>query len=550
MQTSISSHPRNLTLPPLAFPHQPGVIIVGGWGGSGKTTFIAQALSGLSEYIKNVGVIINERSASSVEVDLKRLPPGFEKLGLHGCACCSQLPDILQGVNSFLARQRSLTFIEQSPFSRTGDIKNELIKQGHAAISVYMFNPHQFELAPLNHMQGILEADVVVMTHTTAGTSAFKRGAEIIADVRRNLPKIPLSLRQSGDEPISPKLWSDTTAQLAKIDPHSLQHLVAPQVRSDQFEQDRKRWVDAYSEIPLVPIPKSADDLYQAVLQLKQGGIQVERVKGFLANSDNVDITRDQVGFKLTRFSSNYVGQEAISVRSFDVNLRRVLPDLARSLGTPDASPAFVTTILSTYPDLNEIEELIKSERAPMGFEADRPMYDLLQILPSLHLISDNSRVAEIGGAIVRLLGGAIGTRLHIVNIAEKTALNSGAGMESLFNACYSLSAIICDPNLQLLFTRIPALDELRRDVIERGAISKLVHLVGSIPRIRFEGRRQLTAQDLTNLGSTLASAVELTLISQDQINSMLQSLKRNTDLDFIVQKNALLKVLERNANT
>jgi hypothetical protein len=127
---------------------QPTVMVISGWGGSGKTQTIGRALQGLGRNINEVGVIINERSRGSVDIDIARLPKGFEKLGLHGCACCSQLSDVLAGIKGFASQGRTLTFIEQSPLSVTGDLRNGLRQRGHDNIVVFLFNPAQFNDAP------------------------------------------------------------------------------------------------------------------------------------------------------------------------------------------------------------------------------------------------------------------------------------------------------------------------------------------------------------------------------------------------------------------
>jgi G3E family GTPase len=187
---------------------QPTVVIMSGWGGSGKTQTIGRALQGLSRNITEVGVIINERNQGSVDIDLARLPKGFEKLGLHGCACCSQLADVLAGIETFAKQGRKLTFIEQSPLSVTSDIKAGLRQRGHDNIVVFVFNPAQFQNAPAIHVQAIRDADVVLITHQQPGSEAAQKAQRIISTARGDLASVPVLVDNEPHRPLPTQVWS------------------------------------------------------------------------------------------------------------------------------------------------------------------------------------------------------------------------------------------------------------------------------------------------------------------------------------------------------
>lgn len=521
---------------------EPLVMIISGWGGAGKTQTIGRALEGFGSRTKEVGVIINERNKGSVEIDLARLPKGFEKLGIHGCACCSQLSDVMNGIKTFATNGRSLTFIEQSPLSVTGDLRHGLRQRGHTNVVVFLFNPAQFNDAPAIHVQGIRDADIVVVTHHASGSPEALRASRIISAARSDLTQIPIFVDADPRAPLSGLFWNGVL--------HARQHnqggalstitnLFTPAPRTtSEFQRERGALVANYSELTLRPYLRTPDEILQAAEALATQGIVLSRVKGSLLNGTSVDLSRQGNAFTLaSNTQSDGVGY--LSLRSFTVQLSKYLAALTAHIGTPDCNPALVQHVVDAYPNRSELERSISKGVVPLGFESDRLLNDLRTILPSMKNVVDPERRQELGMALVACLQGAIHTRLALVDLLRSTQHKGPTIALGLFNAYYTLTSLACDPNLQMFFKH-PTLTDLHRTVCKHNPAQSLVQLAVAIPAIRFEGRKALLRDEVRTFAEVLKRAQTQTLLSEADVTATFTSLARSTDPDLSAHRSAL----------
>lgn len=521
---------------------EPLVMIISGWGGAGKTQTIGRALEGFGSRTKEVGVIINERNKGSVEIDLARLPQGFEKLGIHGCACCSQLSDVMNGIKTFAAHGRSLTFIEQSPLSVTGDLRHGLRQRGHTNVVVFLFNPSQFNDAPAIHVQGIRDADIVVVTHHASGSSEALRASRIISAARGDLAEIPVFVDADPRAALSAPFWKavGNARQQHKGGAFSaLTNLLTPAPRTTtEFQRERGALVANYSELTLRPYLTTPEKVLQAAEALAAQGIVLSRVKGSLLNGTSVDLSRQGNSYTLaSNTQSDGVGY--LSLRSFTVQLSKYLAALTAHIGTPDCNPTLVQHVVGAYPNRQELERSISKGVVPLGFESDRLLSDLRTILPSMKHVVDPERRQELGMALVTCLQSAIQTRQTMVDLLRSAPRKDATTTLGLFNAYYTLTSLVCDPNLQMFFKH-PLLIDLHRAVFQHNPAQALVQLAVAIPAIRFEGRRALLRDEVSSFAEVLKRAQRQSLLSDADLTATFTALARSTDPDLSAHRSAL----------
>lgn len=521
---------------------QPTVVVVSGWGGSGKTQTIGRALQGLSQNIKEVGVIVNERNQGSVDIDLARLPKGFEKLGLHGCACCSQLSDVLAGIETFRTQGRKLTFIEQSPLSITSDLTSGLRQRGHDNIVVFVFNPAQFQNAPAIHVQGIRDADLVLITHHQPGSDAAQRAGRIIATARGDLSPVPVLVDNDPHRPLPTPMWQ---SMLAIRQPGKGGVLKAigglfggGSKTSTDFKDERAALVTNYSETTVRPYATNAQAILDGVNALGQKGVELSRVKGSLANGVGIDIIQEGNRYALKQGEGAESGGY-LSLRSFKVQLSRYAGEIAAHLGTVDSSPSFVQQVVAGYPREADLARSVGSGNVPFGFESDRFLNELRIILPFIRNISDSTRQQELGSAFVGALKGGIETRLALLKELRGANIDPRQKALGLFNAYYALTDILCDPNLQM-FAKHPSIAPLFAAMKEMNPAAGVISTVGTIPALRFEGRRDLARDELKLFSRTLNRARDSGYINQDTIEATYATLGKTSDPVFQMHKGAL----------
>jgi Ni2+-binding GTPase involved in maturation of urease and hydrogenase len=534
--------PSPVTHAPLQKFAQPTVVVVSGWGGSGKTKTIGRALQGLTHNITEVGVIINERNQGSVDIDLARLPKGFEKLGLHGCACCSQLSDVLAGIGAFRERGRKLTFIEQSPLSITSDITNALRQRRYDNIVVFVFNPAQFQNAPATHVQGIRDADVVLITHHQPGSEAAKRAERIIATARGDLSPVPVVVDNNPHRPFPAPLWQSMLAMRRPAKGGVLGAMAGlfggGSKTSSDFQEERAAFVKNYSEITVRPYATDALAILNGVKALAQKGVELSRVKGSLANEVEIDIIQEGDRYKLEPGGGVESGGY-LSLRSFKVQLSSHTGLIAAHLGTGDSSPSFVQQVVAGYPQEADLARSIASGNVPFGFESDRFLTDLRIILPFIQYIPDSDRQEELGNAFVGALKGSIETRLALLKALHEPSIEPRQKAIGLFNAYYALTDILCDPNLQM-FAEHQTTAMLFAAMKEMNPAAGVISTVGKIPALRFEGRKDLARDEVRLFAQTLNRAKDFGYIDQDAIDATYSSLYKMSDPIFQTHKGAL----------
>lgn len=531
-----------VTHAPLQMFAQPTVVVVSGWGGSGKTQTIGRALQGLSQNIKEVGVIVNERNQGSVDIDLARLPKGFEKLGLHGCACCSQLSDVLAGIETFRTQGRKLTFIEQSPLSITSDISNGLRQRGHDNIIVFVFNPAQFQNAPAIHVQGIRDADVVLITHHQPGSDSAQRAQRIIATARGDLSPVPVLVDNDPHRPLPTPLWQ---AMLEIRQPGKGGVLKAlgglfggGSKTSTDFKDERAALIKNYSEITVRPYSTNAQAILDGVNALAQKGVELSRVKGSLANGVGIDIIQEGNRYVVKQGGGAESGGY-LSLRSFKVQLSRYAGEIAAHLGTVDSSPSFVQQVVAGYPKEAELKQSVASGAPPLGFESDRFLAELRVILPHIRNISDPGRQQELGNAFVAVLKGNIETRFSLLKVLHGAPIDAHKKALGLFNAYYALTDVQCDPNLQM-FAKHPSVAPLFATMKGMNPAARLLLTVGVIPHLRFEGRKDLARDELKLFARTLTRARDSGYITQNVIDATFATLEKLNDPVFQMHRGAL----------
>ena len=531
-----------VTHAPLQMFAQPTVVVVSGWGGSGKTQTIGRALQGLSQNIKEVGVIINERAQGSVDIDRARLPKGFEKLGLHGCACCSQLSDVLAGIETFATQGRKLTFIEQSPLSITSDIKSGLRQRGHNNIVVFVFNPAQFQNAPATHVQGIRDADVVLITHQQPESEAAHKAQRIITTARGDLSPVPVLVDNDPHRPLPAPLWQSMLESRHTSKGGVLKALGAifggGSKTSTDFKGERAALVQNYSEITVRPYASQSQAILDGVNALARKGIEISRVKGSLTNGTGIDIIQEGNRYVLKQGGATESGGY-LSLRSFKVQLSRYAGEIAAHLGTVDSSPGFVQQVVAGYPKEADLARSIASGAVPLGFESDRLLTELRVILPYIRNISDPVRQQELGNAFVAALKGSIEARFAVLKTLPAAPIDPPQKALGLFNAYYALTDMLCDPNLQM-FTRHPSISPLFETMKKINPAARLLLTIEVIPHLRFEGRKELARDEIKLFAQTLSRARDAGYINQEAIDAAYATLEQKKDPAFQTHKGAL----------
>ncbi len=531
-----------VTHAPLQMFAQPTVVIMSGWGGSGKTHTIGRALQGLSRNINEVGVIINERNQGSVDIDLARLPKGFEKLGLHGCACCSQLSDVLAGIETFATQGRKLTFIEQSPLSSTSDIKSGLRQRGHNNIVVFVFNPAQFQNAPAIHVQGIRDADLVVITHQQPGSDAAQKAQRIIATARGDLSPVPVLIDNEPHHPLPVPMWQ-SMLELRQPRKGGVFKAIGglfggSSKTSSEFKDERAALVQNYSEITVRPYASQSQAILDGVNALAQKGIELSRVKGSLLSGAGIDVLQEGNRYVLKQGGATESGGY-LSLRSFKVQLSRYVGEIAAHLGTVDSSPSFVQQVVAGYPKEAELTRGIASGAVPLGFESDRFLSELRVILPFIRNISEPARQQELGNAFVAALQASIETRFSVLKVLHVAPIDAQQKALGLFNAYYALTDMLCDPNLQM-FTRHPSISPLFETMKKINPAARLLLTIEVIPLLRFEGRKDLARDEIKLFARTLTRARDSGYITQNAIEASFATLEKLNDPVFQMHRGAL----------
>lgn len=108
------------------------VLLVSGFLGAGKTTFINRLLAGSRS--RKLGIILNEIGAAGVETSLVRTRNGTLRELAAGCLCCVGPEDLGKGFTSLLAAAPDLEgfVVEASGLSHPGPVIRSLLDQGES----------------------------------------------------------------------------------------------------------------------------------------------------------------------------------------------------------------------------------------------------------------------------------------------------------------------------------------------------------------------------------------------------------------------------------
>ncbi len=554
----LSNHQRQLAItPPLLLPQDPTVFVFAGWGNAGKTNSIGRALRGLHEDTTKVGVIINERSDASVAIDLSRLPQGFEKVGLQGCSCCSQLSEVLSSIEEFKGRGRFHTFIEQGHLSVTSDLRSGLIHAGHKPVVVFLFNPAQYSSEyQCVQFGGIRSADIVVLTHCQNSQKLLDRGKKIVTAATDDLKRKPILLIDSdpnGD--FSPEVWKEIVQCSLNPAKRSLSGIIGSFFGGDGTLESHNEGLSElrsrYSEESLVPYISDPEELVQRLVDLRDhGDLQIERVKGFLPGG--IDVNIEWVPSSEEYLMDCKDAPEGVSpvlaVRTLQGILRPHFPKIVSSFATPDVNPDFISNVAESYPSLDECSAAVRSGNPPLSFEPDRILLDLVHCRYSSNsLVKDYpERFNEMCEALIQLLDASMTTRLNVLlAIDERENLDTEA-LEGIFNASYFLLTQLSNVNLQPFFeylesVKVHPLSSLLEDELGDIFISAAL----SLPKIRFEDRKDLSRSEVEALTQLLSTLVRDGRVTQERVSQLCEHwLSPNfLDRDLKVQKDLLKNV-------
>jgi hypothetical protein len=519
-------------------------VVVGGWGGAGKTSIIRRALEEFGDRVGSIGVIINERSQSSVETDLARLPEGFERLGIHGCACCSQLADVLTGVTRFASSGRTLTFIEESPLSVTRDVKNGLASRGLTHLTLFVFNPKQFLSAPAIQTQGIRDADLVLLTHCQGDRRSEESGKKIIAAARGDLTPVPVVVDGAPSDRVPHEVWSACRERLGNPRGSvlsSLSRLFSSGSKLPEgFESERGNLLRQYSEITLHPTISSEKEIAPALEVLRSKGIVLSRVKGVLANGVGVDVVEENGSYRVSTVSTSGM-PECLTLRSFTTPLRSHLALLAATLAMPDCSEGLVDSVSRSFPSRGTIKDLAQrgfysSGGYPLGFEGDRLLSDLRLILPAAKEIQNPEKRKSLGNALVRLLSASADARLGILDhVAAKTPSDGVAAL----NAAMVVAEYLVDPALSGLLSH-PDLVKTLAGVKGEAVFDRLAIELSSGRPVRFEGRADLSRNDVARISTVLRLGEGRGFLAESAKTRVLESLRAAKDPDMQAHSSAI----------
>ena len=500
-------------------------------------------LEGLgSEQAAQGSVAVNEKGRSSVDIDLGRLPHHLASVGIEGCVCCSQLSELVGAIDRFRQSGRTWTIIEQSPLSLTSDLRSSLIAKGHAVSVAFCLNPHKYDDAPLIQFQGIRDADVIVLTHINSPDDE-KKGRAIVKEATSDLKRQPaVFVHDAHRSPFPREIWSAITERSGgkRSGPGSalgsaLKGLLGvgktPEVVQSAVLEMRER----YSEISVEPTVTELNELIVRLNQLRAAGIPVVRAKGILSSGFDVDVDWVSGRYTATQRRSAPQTTPVLSMRSFDVQLRAKLPEIVRSLGVPESSPRYIDAVVASYPDRETLRARVREgTTAPLSFESDRVLVDLVRIAPVLADIP-KEKIPQVGSALVRVLTAAMQTRVDLLQEISDQRRETPRNTEAQLNASYFLLTHLSRGTLAPFF-RHPLLTctvETAR-VLRPGPT--FLSRASEAKKLRLEGRSDLTGVELAAIGVTVRAALDAGMIKNEHVQSFLSALKRSHDGDVRYQ--------------
>ena len=133
----------------------------------------------------------------------------------------------------------------------------------------------------------------------------------------------------------------------------------------------------------------------------------------------------------------------------------------------------------------------------------------------------------------------SIETRLMAIKAFQEPGGDVAAKQLGLLNAHYSLLSLLCDANLKMFYQH-PSLAALHAQLLSLNSADKLLSVVHSVPKIRFEGRKDLTREEVRVFGETIRRAKEQGFVTQGAIDAAFGALERSADPDLQAHRAAL----------
>lgn len=532
----VSNHQsRALLTPPLALPQDPTVFVFSGWGNAGKTNTIGRALSGLQGDTQKIGIIINERSDASVEVDLKRLPKEFEKVGLQGCSCCSQLPEVLTSIENFKEKGRVHAFIEQGHLSVTSDLRSGLLNAGHKPVVVFLFNPAQYSKEyQCIQFGGIRSSDIVLLTHCRNSSELVARGQKIISAATSDLKSKPVILVDSDPRgELSPTLWEKMLERSLTPNKKGLGGILGSFFGGDAALESHSEEIAAlrsqYSEESLSPYVSEPSELVRRITQLREsGGLRIERVKGFLASG--LDVNIEWVPSSNTYHMDVEPAPEnvppVLAIRTLQGLLRPHFPKLVSSFATPDVDPDFIQTVAKSYPTFESCVSAVRTGRPPLSFEPDRILLDLVNCRFSMNDLIDDQpeRFNEMCEAIIQLLDASITARLNLLLALDNVDDVGATELEGMLNASYFILRCLSNDNLTPFRQYLENVNSHPlTSLLDEDLGYLFISAAAGLPKVRFEGRKDLTRSEVSELTGLLARMVTDGRVPKDSVSTLVE---------------------------
>lgn len=132
------------------------VVILSGFLGSGKTTFLLKLLTEVNKRGMNYSVLINERG--KVDIDGLLVSQEFDEKKieslLDGCICCSKKSEISQSIDSLLQKKPDIIFIELTGVANAEEVAFALNEKEIIA------------KVKLNSIITVVDAEFILSTHS------------------------------------------------------------------------------------------------------------------------------------------------------------------------------------------------------------------------------------------------------------------------------------------------------------------------------------------------------------------------------------------------
>ena len=480
------------------------VVVFTGWAGAGKTNLLKQLVNGLVTQLKDVSGIVNEQGNSgSVNVDLSRLPAGFDKLGMGGCICCAGIQQVKEALSHFHLSGKKVTLLEQSPLSDTANLRKAIKKHGFDPYVIAVLKPGQ--VVPRYSAEQIRSADAIVVS------GPFDRKTRnLIEELTSDLSQKPEIIEFNGaDRPFPPDLWEG-------IQKGSL--LKASSEISSKSEADRRLDVENFTEIVIEPYSPAEGEsvtdwanklaLSFAELTASNGAkVDVLRVKGVVAGHD-IDLVSLDGKLKVSakkrtlENSDAYGGRDYLFVRSLTPRLKDCWNSLFKQIGTANCSQQAVKAVTDLYPSKEKmLEQLADGGRINGVFESDTMIWDIGDTLEFVGSIASKERRQEITSAVVSLTREFLKARISILEVLGTEKARSLHDYHNiLFDTLFFGTRILAHSQISRLFAaNLPFKDlqQMSENLWQQKPVVKMLESLSVVNDLRINGANEITLNDI-----------------------------------------------------